>query len=174
MLALPTLAGAQTAPNAAWRCLAESRPGFAEMEADGAASGTALALCRRFADAFAGPGRAAAVIMLAPDGAGFPAADVAFLSADEIAARDATAAFIQGPAVFADPVLVLVPKTSLARDVDDLRGLVVCLLIGSPGQRALEARFPPASPGPIRSGFREPVEMLDAYNVGRCEAAVAA
>ena len=74
----------------------------------------------------------------------------------------------------ADPVSVLVPQASPIRDVGDLSGQVVCLMIGSAGQRALEAKFPAASPGPIRLGFREIIEMLDAYNVGRCAAMVAA
>ena len=89
-----------------------------------------------------------------------------------IAERRVGGDVIVGPAVHADPVSVLVPEASAVRGFDDLGGKVVCLMVGSPGQAALEAHFGAAPGGPIRSAYREDAEMLDAYNVGACDAAV--
>ena len=54
----------------------------------------------------------------------------------------------------------------------DLAGQTICLIIGSPAQMALEQAFGHATPPIVRLSFREDVEMLDAYPVGRCDAAV--
>ena len=165
LLALPA--------RAEFRCVAELRAGFAEQAAAGAITGPAVALCRSLADQLAGPAEAARLILLAPDsGLGLPPAEVAFLSDAMVAERRVSGDVRMGPAVFHDPISVLVPQRSTIRQPSELGGRLVCLMIGSDGQLALEQMLAHLSPAPIRVGFREADELTDAYNVGRCEAAI--
>ena len=165
LLALPA--------RAEFRCVAELRAGFAEQAAAGAITGPAVALCRSLADQLAGPAEAARLILLAPDsGLGLPPAEVAFLSDAMVAERRVSGDVRMGPAVFHDPISVLVPQRSTIRQPSELGGRLVCLMIGSDGQLALEQMLAHLSPAPIRVGFREADELTDAYNVGRCEAAL--
>ncbi len=65
---------------------------------------------------------------------------------------------------------VMVPRDSRAHRLRDLGGMVVCVMIASPAQQALEARLGGLRVPIIRLAFEEEAEMLDAYNVGRCQA----
>jgi len=98
--------------------------------------------------------------------------DLAFLSADTMDEQNLMGSVLPGPIVFIDPIAVMVPVSSPAQSPKDLKGATVCLMIGSPGQRALEATLGDAGIPFSRFTFEEDVEMLDAYNVGDCNAVV--
>lgn len=157
-------------------CAGEPRPGLAREDATGHVTGLAADLCLTLARAIAGPSATATVT--APDSeldfkalaAG--AADVMFLSGETITDHQLRDVVIPGPTVMIDPVTLMVPAAAAAQTPSDLAGKVICLMIGSPGQRALEATLSTLVPPVIRQSFSEEVELLDAYNVGRCDAAV--
>ena len=163
-----------TAASAAeFRCAAEARDGFAEAGEQGGVRGPAVDLCRSYADRIDGTGTPAKLILVEPDtGGGLPEADIVFFSRELIDERGIAKRLQTGDAVFHDPVEVMVPVASPVRKPADLGGRVVCLMIGSPGERALEKHLASLTPPPIRLPFRETDEMRDAYNVGRCEAAI--
>lgn len=158
-------------------CAAEPRPGLAQDDGAGHVTGLAADLCLAVARAIAGT--TATTTMTTPDTdnefAALTAgtADLMFLSDEAIADRHLRVAVIPGPTVMFDPVSVMVPTASSAQTPDDLGGQSVCLMIGSAGHRALDSRLSRLSPPVIRQPFGEDVEMLDAYNVGRCDAVVA-
>ena len=158
---------------AEFRCAAEARDGFAEAVGKGGVRGPAVELCRSYADRINGAGTPAKLILVEPDtGGGLPDADVVFFSRELIEERQIAGRLHTGDAVFHDPVEVMVPAALPVMKPNELGGHVICLMIGTPGQRALEKHLANLSPPPIRLSFREPVEMRDAYNVGRCEAAI--
>jgi general L-amino acid transport system substrate-binding protein len=158
-------------------CAAESRPGFATMDEQGEVHGLAVDLCRAVAIAVAGPN--ASVRMTLPEAdnefaaLAHGATNLAFLSAEAIAEHHLAGALIPGPVVFIDPIALMAPVSAKAQRPEDLAGHTICLMIGSPAQRALEATLGTAVPPIARLAFREDVEMLDAYNVGRCDGVVA-
>ena len=132
-----------------------------------------MALCRTAADQAVGASAAAQLILIAPDtGLGLPDVDVAFLSPDLIGERKIGDQVITGPAVFHEPIALMVPERSILRHSYEMAGRIICLIVGSDGQAALERELGHLNPPPIRLGFREADEMRDAYNVGRCEAAI--
>jgi len=162
-----------TAHAAEFRCAVEARDGFVEEDDAGAITGPAVALCRSLADQLASPATPARLVVVEPDtGTGMPEADVAFFSDALIDERHLTPQLRAGPAVFHDPVEVLVPDASAVQRPAELAGRVVCVMIGGVGQAALEHHLAHLSPPPIRLSFREGDEMRDAYNVGRCEAVI--
>jgi general L-amino acid transport system substrate-binding protein len=167
------MAISSAASAAEFRCAAEARDGFAEADGKGGVRGAAVELCRSYAERIAGLGNPAKLILIEPDtGGGLPDADIVFFSRELIDERQIAARLHTGDAVFHDPVEVMVPTASPVMKPNELSGRVVCLMIGAPGQRALEKHLSNLNPPPIRLSFREPVEMRDAYNVGRCEAAI--
>lgn len=146
------------------------------MDAREQPSGLALELCRAVAIAVLGP---AAQVRFAvsqtddpADGLARAKADIVFLSGGSLSDRRLAEALIPGPVVFIDQVRLMVPAASPAATMADLGGKTICLIIGSPAQRALEAVLGSGTPPIARLSFREDVELLDAYNVGRCDAAV--
>jgi general L-amino acid transport system substrate-binding protein len=155
-------------------CAAEARPGFAEEVAEGRITGLAVDLCRAIAIAVLGPSANARITLPDADGEfaaiGGGGADVVFASPEIIAEHHLDAELIPGPTVFVDPITLMVPESSSARAPTDLAGHIVCLMIGDPAQRAVESVLGSLAPPIARLTFREDVEMLDAYNVGRCEA----
>ncbi len=157
-------------------CAASLRPGFAAETPAGNDIGLAVDLCRATAHAVAGPTAKIRMLLLDEDNDYVPlaqgAADLMFLTGFEASEHALTQSLIPGPTVFIDPITLMVPAHGPAQKPADLAGGVVCLMIGSPGQRALEARFANATPPIVRQAFSEDVELLDAYNVGRCDAAV--
>jgi len=148
-------------------CAAEERPGFAGEQ------GLALDFCRAVARAVAGPNAKVAFALPESDADFAGLADVMFLSQDDIAEHGLASRIVVGPEVFRDPITLMVPETSAAKVPGDLAGHSICLMIGSPGQRALEDRLSSLRPAIMRQSFSEDIELLDAYNVGRCDAAVA-
>jgi general L-amino acid transport system substrate-binding protein len=155
-------------------CAAETRPGFANEDAEGDLHGLAVELCHAVAVAVLGP--AGKFEITSPDAdiefdeLGHKPPDLAFFSAGLLADHHLISHFIPGPTVFIDPVTAMVPDASPVQQQADLAGKTICVMIGSTAQRALEARLGAASPPIVRLTFREEVEMLDAYNVGRCDA----
>lgn len=156
------------------RCGAEPRPGVAAAAAAGRIEGLAVDLCRAVAIAVLGPqGRIA--FRLYGSRRDFDALregqdELAFLSGTAIAAEGSAPQIVAGPTVFIDELALLVPQNSPVRRLQDLAGNTICLMIGSAAQRALEAAISRLRLSVARLAFEEDVEMLDAYNVQRCQA----
>lgn len=158
---------------APFACAVEDRDGFATADDAGKITGAAPELCQKLAKSLGADASGVGLIVVEPDTGGpLPASDVAFVSAELLAERGLADAIVAGPTVFNDPVVVVVPDASGLHAPSDLAGKVVCLMIGSPANRALETYFEGKPRAPIRQPFREFVEMLDAYNVGQCDATV--
>ena len=156
------------------RCGAEERPGIASMGEDGRISGLAVDLCRAVAIAVLGPG-ARIGFRIYDSARDFDAVrqgreDVEFLTGAAIADHTLTDRIVPGPTVFIEPIALMVPDASPAHRVEDLSGKTICLMIGSDAQRALEAAADRLGLSFARLTFEEDVEMLDAYNVQRCQA----
>ncbi len=155
------------------RCGAEQRPGFAAPTRDGV-EGLGLDLCRAAAIAVLGPGGRIDFRLLdsaaALDAVGGGKLDLVFLTGGLVAEGHLAAKVVPGPPVYIDQFALMVPEDSAFRRPQDLEGKIVCFMIGSPAQRALEAAFEGFGSEFSRLGFEEDVEMRDAYNVGRCQA----
>jgi general L-amino acid transport system substrate-binding protein len=155
-------------------CGAEERAGFAVTAEDDRTGGLAVDLCRALAVAVLGPQAKVAfrIYDTATDTASVTRGEdeVAFLSADTIAANHLAGGLVPGPAVFFDQIGLMVPRADPAQGVADLSGAVVCLMIGSPAQRALQDAMSRQHVAFAPLAFEEEVEMLDAYDVGRCRA----
>lgn len=187
MLALLALLGAVEPASAQTRrqavitantltCAAELRPGFADADDQGQVTGVAVDLCRDLAARLIGPAALVRVTVPQSEMEFAPVADgrvdVAFLSDDTVADQALGPRLMAGPVVFRDPVALMVPEASAVRTPRDLAGRTVCVITGSTAQRVLEAGMAAVQPPIVRQAFREDVEMLDAYNVGQCDAAV--
>jgi general L-amino acid transport system substrate-binding protein len=156
------------------RCGAAERPGFAAAEADGGISGLAVDLCRAVAIAVLGP-EARADFQLYDSARAFDAVrhgadELFFLDGADIADQRLVPFVLPGPGVFYEPTTLLVPLSSPAQRPQDLAGATICLMIGSAGQRVLEGTFARLGISFARLAFQEDVEMLDAYNVQKCQA----
>jgi general L-amino acid transport system substrate-binding protein len=158
------------------RCGATERPGIAEASPSGAVLGVAVDVCRAVAVAVLGPtGRVAFSIYESPrsfDGVRQGRDEAAFLTGGEIAEQDLARFVSPGPTVLVSTIAVMVPEPSPVHRLADLSGQTVCLMIGSRAQRALESAVGTRHLAISRLTFEEDVEMLDAYNVGSCGAAV--
>jgi general L-amino acid transport system substrate-binding protein len=162
------------------RCGAVERMGIADAPPEGPAAGgvvgIAVDVCRALAVAVLGPGgRVAFSLYDAPhsfDPLRNGADEVGFLTGNEIAEQDLGAGVVPGPTIAISPVAVMVPEASAVRRLADLSGQTVCVMIGSAPQRALETAADALHLSIARLAFEEDVEMLDAYNVGRCGAVV--
>ena len=154
------------------RCGAVFRPGIAAPLAGGSAAGVAVDLCRAVAVAVLGPrGRVVFSIYDGPhdfDAVRSGRDELAFLTGGEIAEQKLGGAVLPGPVAAVLAVGVMVPEASAVQHVAGLVDQVVCLMTGSVGQRALDRLGLEVS----RMAFQEDVEMLDAYNAGRCGAVV--
>jgi general L-amino acid transport system substrate-binding protein len=161
-------------------CGAVERVGIAEQPPEGPAAGgvvgIAVDVCRALAVAVLGPGgRVIFSLYDAPhsfDRLRNGADEVGFLTGGEIAEQELGASVVPGPTIAISPVAVMVPEVSPVRRVAELSGQTVCVMIGSAPQRALEAAAGALHLSIARLAFEEDVEMLDAYNVGRCGAVV--
>jgi general L-amino acid transport system substrate-binding protein len=162
------------------RCGAVERMGIADAPPEGPAAGGVLGIavdvCRALAVAVLGPGgRVSFSLYEAPhsfDPLRNGADELGFLTGSEIAEQDLGASALPGPTIAISPIAVMVPDVSLVRRLADLSGQTVCEMIGSAPQRALEAAVDALHLSIARLAFEEDVEMLDAYNVGRCGAVV--
>jgi general L-amino acid transport system substrate-binding protein len=155
-------------------CGAAPKAGFADTDPQGQISGVAVDLCRAIAVAVLGEKAKVEFHIYDSD----DALDKARLRHDAIffLTRDAINQQKQniqaGPVVFVDPVALMVQQDSPLQQPSDLAGRTVCLMIASPAQVALEAYASDHALHFARLAFQEDVEMLDAYNAQRCEAAV--
>lgn len=155
------------------RCGAAERPGFAETD-DGRVEGLAVDLCRAVAVAVGGPG-AKIVFHTYESGADFEAVrsgtdDLFFLSGDDVADEALAGHIVPGPTVFVEQVALLVPEASPVQRPADFAGTGVCFMTGSRAHAALEMSLGAIQPPVVRMAFQEQVEMIDAYNAGRCAA----
>lgn len=160
----------------ALHCGAVARPGIAEAPPSGGAVGVAVDICRAMAIAAIGPD-AKVVFRLYEAESSFGSLrngqdDVAFLTGNEIAGQRLAGAVLPGPVIAVNTVAVMVPETSPVRHLADLSGQSVCLMVGNIAQRALEAAVDRLHLTITRMAYSEDVEMLDAYNAGRCGAVV--
>ncbi|HEX4767104.1 MAG TPA: hypothetical protein VH414_12615 [Lichenihabitans sp.] len=153
-------------------CGAVGRPGFAAMAGDGP-RGRAIDLCKATARAVLGPQGRLSFRLLDVD-ADFDAAradrvDLLFLTPREVAAQRLTGLTTMGIA-YEDRFAVMVPETSAARSLHDLKDATICFMIGAPVWPVLDSAMRLRGT-PFRSfGFSEEIEMKDAYDVGRCQA----
>lgn len=156
------------------RCAVEPRPGFADARPDGRITGLGVDLCRAVTIALLGPDGRVDVSLVETDdqfeGLRHGAADLALLSGAAIADHRLGTSVLPGPVVFIDPITLMVPVSSMVQSLHDLGGRTVCVMIGSSAQRALEDQLDGVAIS--RLAFGEDVEMLDAYNVGNCDAVV--
>lgn len=108
--------------------------------------------------------------------------DLAFLTPEEIAEQGLSAAVLP---VFWEEERILVPGGSAVQHAADLAGRHLCFEPGTAADRDVDALIAPAvggdgsaAPGPgavhgvaaPRGPFFEAEEMIDAFNVGRCDA----
>jgi general L-amino acid transport system substrate-binding protein len=158
------------------RCGAEERPGIAAPTPDGRMVGLAVDLCRAVGVAVLGPGGRIVFRVYGSD-RDFDAVrqggdDLFFLTGDAIAEHALAAAILPGPTVFIERIALMVPDSSAVRGLGDLDGRAICLMIGSEAQRALEEAAERQHVTFARLSFSEDAEMLDAYDVQRCQAVV--
>ncbi len=160
------------------RCGAVPRAGFAEVSSDDKVAGWAADLCRYVALHVLGPSGNISFRIYDSDKSfadlGEHPDDLAFLTNSE-ADQGLRGVFqLQTTIVFQDWISVIVPDVSPVKTLRDLVDRRICLLIGSPGQRAIDRYDREFNLRIARLAFQEDVEMRDAYNAGRCEAVVAA
>ena len=147
-------------------CGAVARPGVADRGDDGIWRGSAVEACRRVALAtgasgivFRGYDTLAALHGAAAD-------RVAFVSPAE---REA-AHLADGPVIATERQVLVVAAGSPARGARDLAGRMICFIIGTRGEDALDAWSTAAKVPVRRLGFQEDGEMADAFAVGKCAA----
>lgn len=149
-------------------CGAVTRPGIAERGADGVWRGRAVDLCRAVARAggadapvrFRSYDTADALRTASED-------QVAFVSADE---RAAVLGLRAGPIVATERQALIVKAGSPVRTASDLAGKLICFIVGTRAEDALDAWSSAARIPVERLAFQEPDEMDDAFDVGKCAA----
>lgn len=163
------IALASAAP-ASVRCGAVERPGVAFKDLDGVWRGPAVELCA--AAARAAFGQSVRVSFHGYETGLAEAGDdqIAFLSAAEIAASSVKGAMQAGPVMGYATQMLLVSRTSTLRRREELAGHLVCFIVGSAAEDALD-KWAARQAVPIeRLGFQEPDEMHDAFASGKCAA----
>lgn len=152
------------------RCGAVERPGVALRGPDGVWRGRAVDMCAAAAKAAFGP---TARIAFHGYETGLSEAkddEIAFLSAAEVDALPLQGAMRAGPVMAYSTQILLVPKISALQSRKELAGRLVCFMIGSAAEDALD-EWAVREDVPIeRLGFQEPDEMHDAYASGKCAA----
>lgn len=151
-------------------CGAVARPGIAELGQDGAWRGRAVELCRAVAVRVNGPGapidfhsyRTSADLRNAASD------DIAFVSRDE--AGFASLPSPAGPVIATARQLLVVLQASPLRSPADLAGRMVCFIAGTAAEDALDGWAGRESVPIERLAFQEPIEMRDAFDVGKCAA----
>ena len=156
------------------QCGAAPLPGFAAVDGAGNLRGLAVDLCRAAAIGVLGPD-ARIDFRLYESARDYDPVrrgedDIAFLSDNEIAAETLAASVVPGPPAYIEPVTLMVPVQSAVQRLENLQGQTVCLMAGGVGQRALEAALAARHVTVVRLVFQEANEMLDGYDVQRCQA----
>lgn len=86
------------------------------------------------------------------------------------AAEASLAPLVAGPTIATERQVLVVPAASRVRAPRDLAGRMICFIVGTRAEDALD-RWATTSRVPIeRIGFQEEIEMTDAYDVGKCAA----
>jgi hypothetical protein len=166
-MALLGLALAAAAPTPL-TCGAVIRPGIAELGEDGVWRGTAVDVCRSVAASRSGPGAPVAFHSYnsLSDLRAAAKDRLAFLSGQELA----QAGMAGGPVAAVDRQVLVVRDTSTLATPSDLSGRIVCFIIGTRAESALN-RWSAGAQVPIdRLAFQEPIEMQDAFDSGKCAA----
>lgn len=172
MAVAPGAFGSGGGPAPPVRCGAVERPGMATRGGDGQWRGAAVDICRASADAAYGAGTP--IEFHGYDGlAGLAAAGqdgIAFLSAAELAVPALRGRLRPGPVVTVGKQVLLVPAASGRHRREDVGGRMVCFIVGSAAEDALDA-WAQAHATPVEHlGFQEPDEMRDGYAAGKCAA----
>jgi general L-amino acid transport system substrate-binding protein len=155
-------------------CSAVERPGVAALAPGGHVTGVAVDLCRAVAMAVLGP-QGRIVFRLYASDRGFGAVrrgndELSCLTGSEFASQHLAVRIVPGPIVFIERVTLMVPLDSPLNRIEDLAGKTICLMIASQAQSALEETATRLHLDFARLSFEEEDEMLDAYNVQRCQA----
>lgn len=165
MLAAIALSAAAPAP---LTCGAVIRPGIAERGDDGVWRGAAVDVCRRVASAQYGAG--APIAFHSYDSL----ADLHAASKDRLAfgsqAELAQTGMRAGPVAAVERQLLVVRDASPLHAQGELADKKVCFIIGTRAESALDAWAAASHVRIARLAFQEPVEMRDAYDVGKCAA----
>jgi hypothetical protein len=167
MIGLAALALAMAAP-APLTCGAVTRPGIAELDEDGVWRGAAVDACR-VAAAKRNGANAPITFHSYDDLPALHAANedqLAFLSSDELAHT----AMRAGPVVAIDRQVLIVPIASPLQAQGGLAGRIVCFIVGTRAESALNRWAVSTSIRFDRLAFQEPIEMRDAYDAGKCAA----
>lgn len=155
-------------------CGGVARPGLAENHGVGW-TGLEIDLGRAVATAVLGSADRVEFHLYANDAdftEGTQTDDVLFLTGSEIVAHGLAGQIVPGPTVFVEAQGVMVPGNSVIHHLTDLTDHTVCFLIGSPGERALNAFFQGRGPNFFRRPFSEVGEMVDAYSAQNGEVLV--
>lgn len=191
MLAAPTAAclAANTAPKAAdgssildqvkkqgyVQCGSVSRPGLADAEKN-EWHGLEVEMCRAVAIATLGPDARFAYHEYESERDFEPLRkgedQIAFLTVSELRSQKLADQVVLGPEIYALPDLAMVPVDSPLHEMKDIAGKRVCFFIGSSAEDALNTYLRRNHLDVIRTAFSEEGEMMDAYNVGRCDVVV--
>ena len=155
------------------RCGGVERPGLVEIEPDGKAQGLELDLCRALASVVLGAEGRLEFTRYDSEKA-FAAAragheDVMFLTGRELVENHLTGQVIPGPAIFLERTRVIVQEASPYQHLADLDEKPICFQLGDSHAEFhlhgwLEAHRLKMTP----MGFREDIEMTDAYKVRYC------
>jgi general L-amino acid transport system substrate-binding protein len=167
MIALFALALGAAAPSPL-TCGAVTRPGVAELGEDGVWRGAAVEACRAVAAKRHGA-NAPIAFHSYDDLPALRAAhedQLAFLSNDELAHTTLRA----GPVVASDRQVLAVRTQSALHSQAELAGRVVCFIAGTRAEAALDRWMASTHTRLNLLAFQEPVEMRDAYDVGKCAA----
>ena len=154
------------------RCGAVERREIVVPGGDGSWRGRAVDLCHAAATAAWGPAARTEfhVYHTRAELAAASADQIAFLSAAEFALPELRGRLRAGPVIALEEQVVLVPSISPVRRRGELGGRVVCFIVGSVSEDALDAWALLSGVAVQRLGFQEPDEMRDAYAVGKCAA----
>ena len=153
-------------------CGAAPMPGLAEFGSDGVWRGYLVSLCRRIASAtgrdpariaFRGYGDDAALAHARGD-------DVAFLSPAELASRAVSGGLLDGPVVSHDRQLLIARAGAKVQPPSALAGQLICFIAGTRAEDALTRWAAKTHVRIEYLPFQEPVEMADAFAVGKCAA----
>ena len=170
---LAAVALLQTAPAptpAAVRCGAVERPGIAVRGPDGAWHGRAVEICAAVAKAASDPTAPVEFHGYVSDLAMAKDDHIAFLSQAEVTAPMLSRVLRPGPVIGYQTHILVVRASSPVRRPEELAGRLVCFMIGSAAEDALDDWALREAVAIERLGFQEPDEMHDAYASGKCSA----
>lgn len=157
------------------QCGSVSRPGLADAEKN-EWHGLEVEMCRAVAIATLGPNARFAYHEYESERDFEPLRkggdQIAFLTVPELRSQKLVDQVVLGPAVYSLPDLAMVPVGSPLHQTKDIAGKRVCFFIGSSAEDALNTYLQRNHLDVIRTPFSEEGEMMDAYNVGRCEVVV--